>query len=129
MVVIRSFGAKGRGRYKMIIKSYISCKTIFYSLFILFILPFPAWSTTYYVDATGGNDGNSGISLSTSWKTIAKVNSSNFNPGGKILFKGGRFGEGNLSFLLQDKIANRLSVSLIHLSRPDTFSTCKSIFF
>jgi hypothetical protein len=75
------------------------------------------------VDATNGNDSNNGLSESTSWKTIAKVNSSNFNPGGEILFKGGRFGEGNLSFLLQDKKANRLSVSLIHFSRPDTFST------
>ena len=81
-----------------------------------------AWSATYYVDATNGNDPNNGTSSSTPWKTIAKVNSSNFNPGAQILFKGGRFGEGNLSFLLQDKKANRLSVSLIHLSRPDTLS-------
>ena len=36
------------------------------------------------------------------------------------MFKGGRFGEGNLSFLLQDKKPNRLSMSSIHLSRPDT---------
>jgi len=58
--------------------------------------------------------------MSSAWKTIAKGNSSNFNPGGEILFKGGRFGGSNLSFLLQDKKANRLSVSLIHLSRLDT---------
>jgi hypothetical protein len=74
------------------------------------------------VDGTNGNDGNSGLSPSTPWKTIAKVNASNFNPGGEIFFKDGRFGEGNLSFLLQDKKANRLSVSLFHLSRPDTLS-------
>jgi hypothetical protein len=89
MVVIRSFGAKSRSHYKMKIKNYISCKTIFYSLFILFILPFPAWSAIYYVDATTGNDTNNGISLSTSWKTIAKVNASRFNPGDQILFKRG----------------------------------------
>jgi hypothetical protein len=58
--------------------------------------------------------------MSSAWKTIAKVNASVFNPGDEILFKGGRIGGGNLSFLLQDKKANRLSVSLIHLSRPDT---------
>ena len=60
--------------------------------------------------------------MSSAWKTIAKVNASNFNLGGEILFKGRRFGEGNLSFLLQDKKPKRLSVSLIHLSRHDTLS-------
>jgi hypothetical protein len=40
-----------------------------------------AWSATYYVDATNGNDANSGLSPSTPWKTIAKVNASRFNPG------------------------------------------------
>lgn len=81
-----------------------------------------AWTATYYVNATNGNDANNGTSQPTPWKTIAKVNASNFNPGGEILFKAGRFGEGNLSFLLQDKKPNRLSMSSIHLSRPDTLS-------
>jgi hypothetical protein len=75
---------------------------------------------TYYMDATNGNDAKTGFSEATPWKTIAKVNTSNFNPGAQILFKGGRFREGSLSFLLRDKKANRLSVSLIHLSMPDT---------
>jgi len=33
-----------------------------------------AWSATYYVDATIGNDGNTGLFESSAWKTIAKVN-------------------------------------------------------
>ena len=90
-----------------------------------FIMCSIGWTATYYVDATNGNDNNSGLSPSSAWKTIAKVNSSNFNPGAQILFKGRRFGGGNLSFLLQDKKPNRLSVSLIHFSRPDTFSNEK----
>ena len=40
-----------------------------------------AWSATYYVDATNGNDGNTGLSESSAWKTIVKVNASRFNPG------------------------------------------------
>src|SRR4030043_1897423 len=40
-----------------------------------------AQAATYYVDATNGNDSNNGLSESTPWKTIAKVNASNFNPG------------------------------------------------
>jgi len=47
-----------------------------------------AWAATYYVDATNGNDANTGLSEVTPWKTIAKVNTSNFNPGAQILFKG-----------------------------------------
>jgi hypothetical protein len=65
----------------------ISLKAIFYILLLHFIFPFLVRSATYYVDATAGNDTNSGISLNTSWKTIAKVNSTRFNPGDQILFK------------------------------------------
>lgn len=48
-----------------------------------------ALAATYYVDATNGTDYNNGLSPSTSWKTIAKVNSSGFQPGDYILFKRG----------------------------------------
>jgi len=46
-----------------------------------------AWSATYYLDATNGNDSNNGTSELTTWKTIAKVNASTFNPGDQILFE------------------------------------------
>jgi hypothetical protein len=46
-----------------------------------------AWPATYYVDATNGNDANTGLSEATPWKSIAKVNASTFNPGDQILFK------------------------------------------
>jgi parallel beta-helix repeat protein len=48
-----------------------------------------SWATTYYVDATAGADTNSGISPTTAWKSIAKVNGSSFQPGDQILFKAG----------------------------------------
>jgi hypothetical protein len=35
-----------------------------------------AWSATYYVNATNGNDGYDGLSEVTPWKTVAKVNAS-----------------------------------------------------
>ena len=41
------------------------------------------------MDATNGNDSNGGLSSSTAWRTIAKVNASSFNPGDQILFKRG----------------------------------------
>jgi len=55
----------------------------------IFVMASSAWAKTYYIDATRGNDKKSGQSLSTAWKTIAKVNASSFNPGDQILFKRG----------------------------------------
>jgi hypothetical protein len=56
-------------------------------LFIILFSRLPiisdAWSATYYVDATNGNNSNNGLSMSSAWKTIAKVNASRFNPGAK----------------------------------------------
>ena len=49
-----------------------------------------SWAATYYVDATNGNDSSPGTSEAAPWKTIAKVNASNFIPGDFILLKGGK---------------------------------------
>jgi hypothetical protein len=46
-------------------------------------------STIYYIDATEGDDGNSGLFQNTPWETISKINSESFNPGDSILFKRG----------------------------------------
>jgi hypothetical protein len=45
--------------------------------------------TTYYVSSSQGNDNNNGTSQSSPWKTLSKVNSFNFQPGAKILFRKG----------------------------------------
>jgi len=67
---------------------------IFFSLTLFVILVVlgmfsTSWAATYYVDATGGNDNNNGLSPTTAWQTIAKVNASSFDPGDQILFKRG----------------------------------------
>lgn len=49
-----------------------------------------AFAATYYVDNVIGNDGNTGLTTSSPWKTIAKVNSAKYQPGDKILFASGR---------------------------------------
>lgn len=41
----------------------------------------------YYVDATNGDDSDTGTSPEHAWKTISKVNSSSFNSGESIYFK------------------------------------------
>jgi len=48
-----------------------------------------AFSTTYYLDATNGNDFNSGTSPEKAWKNIKKLISFKFKPGDKIAFKRG----------------------------------------
>jgi len=57
------------------------------AVFCVFVMSSAGWAATYYVDATNGNDNNGGLSQSTAWKTIAKVNSSTFQPGDSILLK------------------------------------------
>ena len=47
------------------------------------------WAAIYYIDATMGNNQNNGLSPSTAWEYISKINSSIFNPGDTILFKRG----------------------------------------
>lgn len=53
--------------------------------------------TTYYVSSTG-SDSNDGLSTSTPWQTVSKVNATHFNPGDSILFEGGDTFNGKLSF-------------------------------
>lgn len=65
-----------------------------YLLIVLAIIAMPcgAWgaNTSYYVDATSGNDINSGLSNAQAWKTISKVNSfPSFASGDNVYFKCG----------------------------------------
>tara|TARA_R110002033_G_scaffold117538_1_gene161544 strand:- start:1481 stop:3961 length:2481 start_codon:yes stop_codon:yes gene_type:complete len=66
-------------------------------LFISCFLSFGLYAqTTYYVDATSGNDLSNGTSISTPWKTLTKLNSSSFLPGDVIKFKAGETFAGSL---------------------------------
>src|SRR3989338_2270270 len=59
------------------------------SLLFIFGLSSRTFAATYYIDATTGNDSNDGLSQSTPWKTVLKVNNSIFQPGDYLLFKRG----------------------------------------
>ena len=59
---------------------------------------------SYYVDATGGNDANTGLSPTEAWQTIAKVNAATFNPGESVLFKRGETWSGTQLTLDNDSI-------------------------
>lgn len=66
-------------------------------IFTLSIISVLASATDYYVSSTG-SDSADGLSESTAWQTIAKVNSvfPALNPGDKILFKSGDIFYGSL---------------------------------
>ena len=53
--------------------------------------------TTYFIDASGGNDANDGITEQTAWQTLSKVNSYPFAPGENVLFKRGERWRGSLT--------------------------------
>jgi hypothetical protein len=53
------------------------------------ILTLFGYSTVYYVSSSSGNDGNSGTSESSAWRSLSKVNSFTPKPGDEILFKRG----------------------------------------
>lgn len=68
-------------------------------MFILFTLSIKISATTYYISSSQGDDYKfNGLSPSTPWKTIDKVNSafSIFKPGDRILFNRGDIFYGNL---------------------------------
>lgn len=63
-------------------------------LFLLVHLT-PPTERTYYV-SVGGNDARDGLTRSTAWRSIARLNTINFRPGDRIRFEGGQTFEGHL---------------------------------
>ena len=57
--------------------------------------------STYYI-SLNGNDSNKGTTAATAWKTIAKINATNFAPGDKILFQGGQTFSGSVQLTSKD---------------------------
>jgi len=55
---------------------------------ILVALSARAAGATYFVDASTGADGNSGLSPTKAWQTIGRVNRHSCGPGDEILFNG-----------------------------------------
>ncbi len=65
-------------------------------LTILFIcLLQNSFATTYYV-SNSGKDANNGISTSTAWQTLSKVNATNLQPGDNVLLRRGDTFYGNI---------------------------------
>ncbi len=49
----------------------------------------PLRASSFYVDSAQGNDANAGTSRGRPWKTLEKINATDFHPGDRILLKAG----------------------------------------
>ena len=58
------------------------------SALVASLLPASASAATYYVDPAG-SDSRSGLSATTAWRTVARVNAARPAPGDQVLFRGG----------------------------------------
>jgi len=71
-------------------------------------------ATTYYVDATNGNDNNDGLSPATAWQTLGKVTSYGFSlgflPGDEILLKRGEIWREYLIIASSGNPGNRITI-------------------
>jgi len=84
-------GEKGKTLARMInVRRSFAGRVVPLICFAALVSVLPVSATTYYVDATGGDDDNVGTSEPTAWKTLGKVNASSFKPGDAILFRRGR---------------------------------------
>ncbi|MDQ8005879.1 MAG: sialate O-acetylesterase [Pedobacter sp.] len=54
-------------------------------------------ANTYYIDADNGSDNNDGLSTTTAWQSLTKVNAVNLVAGSKLLFKAGSSWIGQLA--------------------------------
>lgn len=63
--------------------------TLSCSMLLFFGISLSANAADYYVDATGGLDGNLGTSAGAAWQTISKVNGTVLAPGDNVYFKRG----------------------------------------
>lgn len=87
--VIRSFNLPAASPYGLTWDGRTLWHTHFGGVDEVYQLSVSGSGTYYYVDATGGNDANNGMSPLQAWQTIAKVNGETFLPGDRIHFKRG----------------------------------------
>src|SRR5258708_20450857 len=92
---------------------------------------------TYYVDPSKGSDNNNGLSETSPWKTLAKINSSQFAPGDVILLRRGAIWREQLNFPSSGSPAAPIvidaygsgelpTISGADLIPPESWPLCKS---
>src|SRR5258706_5211631 len=72
------------------------------ALFFLLFLTSPAWAAHYYVSPNGNDACYNGTSPLTAWKTIARVNQQDLQPGDIVSFEGGKTFTGTITLIAGD---------------------------
>ena len=79
----------------------MKAKYIVVFIFVALMAASAQAAVVYYIDATGGSDSNNGLSPSSPWKTINKINKTSFFlPGDSILLKRGESWNETLTVLV-----------------------------
>ena len=73
-------------------------KYIFFGFLLLLVMSVCLYAETYYVNARTGDDSNNGLAVSNAWKTLTKVEQSDFQSGDSLLFNRGNTWVGKLYF-------------------------------
>ncbi len=79
-------------------------------LVFLLLASKPVQATTYYLDASGGNDQNAGIAPTLPWKTLAKINAQKLHPGDSVLLKRGEIWREQLTILSGGAPGNPITI-------------------
>jgi hypothetical protein len=84
----------------------------FTSILFIFslLLGAPLFATTFYVDASNGNDSNNGTSTSTAWKSVAKAQQAPLKGGDALLFKRAQTFNGRFSLSYSGSAGNPITI-------------------
>ena len=83
-------------------------KTIFFFVISFLLAACSGEPVCYYLDATGGNDNNSGLSPNKAWKSLDKLREVTLLPNNKVLLKRGDVFIGELEISAQGLPENRI---------------------
>jgi len=75
------------------------------------LLLVPLHAETFYLDAAGGKDTNSGLTADLAWQSLAKANAQPFHPGDSLVLKRGCRFAGGLSLNLQGTAAQPIVIT------------------
>lgn len=89
--------------------SYVDYPTISDQIQLTILPAIPTY--TYYVNASGGLDSNDGLSETSPWQTISKINGFPFMPGDQILFKKGEIWTDQLLITRKGAFSNPITYS------------------
>ena len=85
-------------------------KKLSFFIIVHYIVALQLSAATYYISYSSGNDSYSGTSTNTPWKSIYKINNTNFQPGDSILFRRGEIWKEYIDFTSSGSAINPIVI-------------------